>query len=87
MKLVDGIILSKIDDQYVVVDGSDREERFNGMIKLNKSGAFVADLLKKETTLEEIVAAMMEHYEVTEEAAKKNAQRIIDGFKSVGLLA
>lgn len=86
MRLIDGVILNEIDGQFVVMDASDRDQRFSGMIKLNKSGAFVAKLLQKEISLEEIIKAMTEHYDITEETAKNNALRVIDGFKSAGLL-
>lgn len=86
MKLVDGIIISEIDGQYLVVDAGEGRTRFNGIVKLNKSGAYVAELLKNNTTMERIVADMMEHYEISKEVATDNAQRIIDGFQSAGLL-
>ena len=86
MKLLDDIILNELDGQYVVVDVRDSGDRFNGIIKLNETGAFVAKQLQNNTTMDEIVAAMMEQYEVAEEVARVNAVKVIEAFRKTGLL-
>lgn len=86
MKLKDGVIVNEMDGQVLAVDAGNDHERFNGMIRMNKSAGFIAGLLQKETSLDEIVRAMTEKYDVTEETAKVNAQKVIDAFQSAGLL-
>lgn len=86
MKLKDGVIVNEMDGQVLAVDAGNDHERFNGMIRMNKSAGFIAGLLQKETSMDEIVRAMTEKYDVTEETAKVNAQKVIDAFQSAGLL-
>ena len=86
MKLKEDVIVSGIDGQVMAVDAGARRERFSGLVRMNETAGFVAELLQKETSLEEIVKAMTQEYDVTEEVAKVNAQKVIDAFQGAGLL-
>lgn len=86
MKLRDGVIINEIDDQVMAVDAGNGHERFNGLIRMNKTAGFVAGLLQKETNLDEIVSAMTAKYDVAEEVARENARKVIEAFESAGLL-
>ena len=86
MKLKEGVVINEIDGQVLAVDGGSGRERFNGLIRMNKTAGFIAELLRNETDLEEIVKAMTEKYDVTEEVARENAKKVIDAFQSAGLV-
>ena len=58
MKIKEGFILRKVGIQYVVAATGKASEHFNGMMRLNESGAFAFRL--------------MEEYEVSEETARKD---------------
>ncbi|MBR3507331.1 MAG: PqqD family protein [Lachnospiraceae bacterium] len=86
MKLKDGVIVQEMDDRVVLIDASSREDRFQGIINMNRTAAYIAQLLEKETTKEEIVKALTDKYDVSSEIADANAQKVIDQFHKVGLL-
>ena len=86
MKLRDGMIMQEIDDQVVLVDGSESAERFNGVIRLNRTAAYVVRLLEQETSLEAIVRGLMDKYDVDAKNAKSNAEKVIESLKNAGLL-
>ena len=86
MKLKDGVLVNEIDGQVLAVDAGNGRERFSGLVRMNKTAGFVAELLQKETSLEEIVKAMTQEYDVTEEVARANAQKVIDAFAGAGLM-
>ncbi|MBQ8117712.1 MAG: PqqD family protein [Lachnospiraceae bacterium] len=86
MQLKDGVIMNEMDGKFVAVDAGAGTERFNGILNLNKTAAFVVKQLEKETTLEEIVQAMTDQYDVTAEVAEENAKKVIEKLQSVGLL-
>lgn len=86
MKIKDGVIINEVDGQYIAVDTGADDKRFNGMLRMNKTACFVAKLLEQETNLDAIVKAMTEKYEVTAQAARINAQKVIDTFEDAGLL-
>ena len=47
-------------------------EHFNGMMRLNESGAFAFRLMQQGITEEELTIRLMEEYEVSEQTARKD---------------
>ncbi|MBQ8418922.1 MAG: PqqD family protein [Clostridia bacterium] len=82
MKLKD-VIITEANGDYIAVtaDGT-----FNGMIRMNRTAAFIAEELKEEKTLEQLIAAVCKKYDVAEEIAKQNILNVIKQFDSVGLI-
>ncbi len=84
MKLSKQFVTKDIGDtQVMVAVGS---AAFSGVVRSNKTAAFVVDQLKEDTTKEKIVAAMLEKYEVTEERASADVDRILEKLRSIGAL-
>ncbi len=86
MKIKDGFCLHTMDEEYVAVPIGKTAENFNGMIRLNETGAFIWGQLEKGCTYEELVSAVCDTYDVEEERAKKSIDRIIEGLKSENIL-
>ena len=59
---------------------------FNGMMNLNETGAFLWEKLENDTTKEELLKAMLDEYEVTEDIAKKDIDNFITKLKDGNLL-
>ena len=57
MKLKDGFITHEMDGKQLLV-GTGRTG-FAGMVKSNQTAAFLVDLLKTETSQEQLLAAML----------------------------
>ena len=55
-----GFILRKLDTEHIVVAIGEASKEFNGMIRLNGTGAMYWKELEKGTTKEELVAKTME---------------------------
>lgn len=72
MKIKEGFILRKVGIQYVVAATGKASEHFNGMMRLNESGAFAFRLMQQGITEEELTIRLMEEYEVSEETARKD---------------
>ena len=64
MKIKENYMLRKVADCYVVVPIGAAVAEFNGMINLNEVGAFLWQKLESETTFEEVLASMLEEYDV-----------------------
>lgn len=86
MKLKDGVIFTKVADETIVVTVGEAAEAFRGMIKLNSTGAFVAERMLQETTKEELVAALRHEYEIDEETAVNAVDSVVEKFESVELI-
>ena len=86
MKLKEGVIVNEIDGQTLAVDAGSGRERFNGLVRMNKTGGFIVGLLQNETDMDSIVRALTEKYDVTAEVARVNAAKVIDALAGAGLL-
>jgi hypothetical protein len=86
MRLKDGVIFTKVAEETIVVTVGEAAEAFRGMIKLNGTGAFLAERMLQQTTKEELVAALRQEYEVDEETAMEAVESIVEKFESVELI-
>ena len=87
MKLDKNFVLRRVVDNAVLVPFGQKMIDFNGMISLNKVGAFLAEKLQEETTLEVLVAAVVEKYDVDAETATADVSRFLDEFRANKALA
>ena len=72
MKIKPGYIMKKVGSGFVVVTVGQASRDFNGMIRLNKAGAFLWEQLKQGGTDEAaLVSAMLERYDDLDEATAK----------------
>ena len=82
----ENFVIRKIGTQYAIVAVGEATKRFNGMISVNKTGSFIWETLKKECTMETLVAAITDHYEVDAATAKKDAETFVTALKGVGAI-
>lgn len=78
MKIKEGFMLRQVAESWVVVPMGNEELDFNGMITLNETGAFLWKQLGKDCTREELIKALMEEYEVTEERASAGVDKFLE---------
>ena len=64
MKIKNGFVLESVGGAYIAVAVGDRASAFNGIVRLNESGAFIWNLLvEREYTRDEIVEKIVKEYE------------------------
>ncbi len=87
MKLKYKFIVREIDGTHVAVAVGKDNENFNGMIKLNKSGAVIFKLLNEShVSIADIVKALTSVYDISEEKAEQTAKNFIEQFKKYELI-
>ena len=86
MKIKDGFMLRQFGDDYIVVAVGDGSEDFNKLITINSVGEFIYNKLQKETTFDELVAALLDKYDVSEDVAKRDAEAFVTNLRTAGLL-
>ncbi len=75
MKLKDGFVLRKVAGQTVVLPAGENLD-LNMMITLNDTGEFLWKCLDRESTVEDLSAALLLEYDVDEQTAKQ----AVEGF-------
>ena len=80
-------IKRNIGNQTVIVAVGEATKTFHGMISVNKTGAFIWDLLENETTLDAVTEALVEKYDIDAATAREDAAAFIESLKEVGAVA
>ena len=83
MKLKDTYITHDSDGEQILLDTS---SSFAGLIRSNKTAAFIVECLKEETTQEKIVEAMFEKYDAPKDVLAKGVSDVIEKLRKVGAL-
>lgn len=86
MKLKYEFIIREVGDRYVAVAVGDNAEEFHGIIRMNKSGKIMMELLKNEITETDLLTKLMEQYEGTEEFFKGEIDKFVGGLRNAGVI-
>ncbi|MBQ6480331.1 MAG: PqqD family protein [Anaerolineaceae bacterium] len=84
MKLKNEFITQDIDDtQFLVPVGA---EAFSGIVRSNKTAAFIVNCLKEETTETAIVDAMCAKYDAPRETIAADVVEILEKLRSINAI-
>ncbi|MBQ6341724.1 MAG: PqqD family protein [Anaerolineaceae bacterium] len=84
MKLKDDFITQDIDDtQFLVPVGA---EAFSGIVRSNKTAAFIVNCLRKETTEAAIVDAMCAKYDAPRETIAADVAEILEKLRFINAI-
>lgn len=86
MKLKNNYIVREIMGDTILVPDGDRILDFNGIIVLNELGVFILNLLPDVESEEEIVAKILEEYEVDKDTAQKDVAEFMGRLRDIELL-
>ena len=71
LKTKKGFLLRKLGAEYMVVAIGEASKSFNGMIRMNETGAFYWKELEKGATEDDLVAKTMERFTGVDEASAR----------------
>ena len=84
MKLKSNYITQEIDDtQFLIAVGKDA---FKGLVRSNKTAAFIVDLLKNDISEEEITDRMCEVYDAPRDVIERDVADILCKLRSIDAL-
>ncbi|MCQ2801316.1 MAG: PqqD family protein [Bacilli bacterium] len=87
MRIKQGIIVQKIEDEYVLIDSGVVQPAFHGMIKLNAMGKEIIDILKNgDISIDEIVNALLSKYEASYEEVYESVNNFISELSKTPVL-
>jgi len=84
MRLKEGFITHEEDGEQIMVATGDMD--FSGLVRSNRTAAFIVDSLKEETTKAAIVEKMAEKYDASREVLEKDVEIILGKLRSIGAL-
>lgn len=86
MKIKSDFVMKKIAGSNVVVPIRTRAVDFSGIIKLSDSGAYLWEILTEGAERDELVAKLLDKYEVDEATASADVDRFVAKLKEADLL-
>ncbi len=84
MKLKDEFITYETDGEQIMVAAGPNS--FSGLVRSNRTAAFIVDCLKNPISKEKLVNAVLEEYDAAEDVVRKDIDRILEKLKSIGAL-
>ena len=84
MKLKSSFLSHNTSDESYLVPTSDVS--FSGMVKGNKTLGAIIELLKEDTTEEEVVKKMRERFDAPEGVIEKDVKHVIEELNKIGAL-
>lgn len=86
MKIKQGFMLREINNDYIVVAVGKASLKFNGMINLNETGAFLWKKLINDISKEDLINEMLNEYDVTYDIAKSDIEKFIHKLKEANII-
>ena len=86
MKQNPNFLLRDVADSLVIVPVGAAAADFPGMITLNATGKYLWELLETEQTMNSLVEAMLQRYEVTEQLARNDIEAFLKRLRIAGAL-
>jgi len=85
MKLKYNFTTMDVDGELMAVP-MDCDDDFRGLLRMNEVTADILKQLKKETTEDEIVAALLKEYNATEQQIRSDVQKVLGILRQENLL-
>lgn len=86
MKIKDGFVLNKFADKFIAVSVFDSDDEPNVLITLNKTGAFVWQLLENDITYDEVIGKLTEKYDIDAKTASADFDEFLEKTRKAGLI-
>ena len=86
MKVKENYELKNVLGEYIVIPQGSEMKVFSGAMVLSEESAFVWNLLKKETTREELLSSVLKEYDVSQEKAAEDLDGMLRQLEEYGIL-
>ena len=60
--------------------------KFSGLVRGNSTAGFIIECLETDTTEDEIVEKMQQKWDVSDEVARRDVQKIVEQLRSIGAI-
>ena len=86
MKARSGFILRNLVGEYVLMPVDDNIRSFSGSVLMNELSAFVWEKLQTPVTRDELLAAILDAYEVDAETASADLDQLLENLNRLGMI-
>ncbi len=86
MKVTNDMILREVAGEHILIPVGAAAKKLVGLASLNGSGLLLWQKLQKDCTREELIAALLEEYEVSREQAEADVDAFLAKLTDAGML-
>jgi hypothetical protein len=86
MKLKEEFITHESEGEQIMVAVGDAATRFHGLVRSNRTAAFIIDCLKKECTEAQIMEAVFAKYDVSRDVVENDVHKVIVNLRQIGAI-
>ena len=83
MKLKSTFITHKSGDEQLMISA---DGGFSGMVRSNSTAADIIDLLKNDTTKEDMILAMLDKYDATRAEIERDVEKVLTALRGIGAI-
>lgn len=87
MRVEKEFVLREIAGDYIIIPTGKTVLEFNGLVTVNEVGVSLWKMLQEDVTFEELVAGILEEYDVEEAVATEDIREFLDKLIDSGILA
>lgn len=87
MKIKAGFVLEKLGSSYLAVATGEAAKSFQGLVRMNETGAFMWNIVKdSDKTAEELAEALSKEYDAPTEVLLRDAKQFEKQLREAGIL-
>lgn len=87
MRIIEGLVLRKLLNENIVTGEGLARVDFSKVISLNETAAYLwNEVQDRDFSLDDLVTLLTDRYDVSEDIARADAQRMLDSWRDAGLL-
>ncbi|MCQ2138982.1 MAG: PqqD family protein [Bacteroidales bacterium] len=87
MRIKQGFKMRSVGRDHIVIPEGKQLINFNKMAALNSSAAYLWEkVVDKDFTVEDLTALLVEKYEIDEQRAKEDAEKLVASLQEAGII-
>lgn len=86
MKIKQNFEIVNFADDYMLVPIGNQIDSFNGTVILNEVSSFLINILKVDTTTEELIQYLVNEYDVDLKTAQSDVNTVVEKLKAIGVI-
>ena len=86
MRARNGFILRHVAGEWILMPAGDRIRTFHGTLVMNELSAFVWGKLQGGAARAELLASVLEEYEIDEDTAARDLDKLLEDLAAAGVI-
>lgn len=86
MRIPSGFIIRQVADETVAIPTGEAAKGLSGLVALGGCGEFLFELLKEEQTVQSLVDALTENFDVSPDTAEEDVKEFLQILRENGVL-